>query len=46
MSCHTERTSKAVVTNSKIICYARVLILAEKSDKHGKEKRKEKTKIK
>jgi hypothetical protein len=45
MSCHTERTLTAVVTTSKVICYACVLILAGKSDKHGKEKPKEKTKV-
>jgi hypothetical protein len=42
MSCNTECTSTAVVTTSRIICCARVLILAGKSDARAEEKLKDK----
>jgi len=42
MSCHRECTSTAVVTPSRIICWARVLILALKSDARAEEKPKDK----
>jgi len=42
MSCHTKCTSTAVVTNSRIICCARVLILAGKSGARTEEKPKNK----
>ena len=41
MLCHTNCTSTAVVTNSRIICFARVLILAGKSDARAEEKPKD-----
>jgi hypothetical protein len=42
MSCHTEYISTAIVTISRIICWARVLILAGKNDAPVEEKRKDK----
>lgn len=42
LSCHTERTSTAIVTSCRIIGCARILILAEMSVVRAEEKSRDK----